>query len=669
MRSLVIAALGIGCSAAPADEAIDVPPGPGCTGALGEILVPPAPQIVPITHLAEPLAVPIVRPFETPLPAVAPPTSVTVGMPWGSITELAATEDETGVVSLDASGGLRIWPTLDGRHEPIVVGATGHTQQLSIEHADDLVIARLDNTGTAEIIRVAITGAPLGRFAVASERPLVAVKAVDSGALALRDDGALVGINLIGEVIGTILPDPGQRITTLVTRNHRTLALLSSQEGIVARWIELLPFRWGPTSPRLPAIDPASAALSPDHLTIAVTNALHNKVLVVDLASGKIASKPVDLASGEDGFRRADVIGFLDDGTLAVRHDGIVAWWHDKAHGLVDDTLGMGAVTLTGRHLLGPSQTQLMISSPYETRYLGYRLTSPSHFLPTKGGVLIGGRHSVLRIDHELDVQVSYQLDAHLSDFIPIDAHHVIAMHDNNEIESVDLDDPDSAKHIETAYNGMIAYEPATHLLAVPQHANMEFLRFDPKTGAFDEPTMLELPQDSEDSESVELFDPSAANGIVALVVFRRFEFDGQPRTTDVIAVKSARHGRTPEAAKRRTLTTDEMRRFDTGDRSMFGIEVTTRHKSPDGNYLAELGNGRITLRRTTGEQLWKLPAAGIAELAWSSEGRLLAFGGGVAELDLTTGAFLDRRCGWEFGLWSEPGDDVGFGAELCKLK
>jgi len=63
------------------------------------------------------------------------------------------------------------------------------------------------------------------------------------------------------------------------------------------------------------------------------------------------------------------------------------------------------------------------------------------------------------------------------------------------------------------------------------------------------------------------------------------------------------------------------------------------------------------------------LPANGVTKVAWSSSGELLAFGGGVGVMDVATGAFTERRCGWDFGLWPEPNDENNFGAELCKLR
>jgi phage-related protein len=42
-----------------------------------------------------------------------------------------------------------------------------------------------------------------------------------------------------------------------------------------------------------------------------------------------------------------------------------------------------------------------------------------------------------------------------------------------------------------------------------------------------------------------------------------------------------------------------------------------------------------------------------------------VAFGPGAALVDLETGAFLARQCGWRFGLWDKP-PSVNGAAQIC---
>ena len=38
-----------------------------------------------------------------------------------------------------------------------------------------------------------------------------------------------------------------------------------------------------------------------------------------------------------------------------------------------------------------------------------------------------------------------------------------------------------------------------------------------------------------------------------------------------------------------------------------------------------------------------------------------------MTRIDLATGALLDRRCGWEFGLWGSNEAVCDVGARLCE--
>jgi hypothetical protein len=89
-------------------------------------------------------------------------------------------------------------------------------------------------------------------------------------------------------------------------------------------------------------------------------------------------------------------------------------------------------------------------------------------------------------------------------------------------------------------------------------------------------------------------------------------------------------------------------------------------HVSPDGALVAIAGGGRITLRDASGAERWTVAYPGVADVAWSGLGDLVAFGSGMARVDVATGALLDRQCGWEFGRW-EGLDSTELGGALCE--
>lgn len=88
--------------------------------------------------------------------------------------------------------------------------------------------------------------------------------------------------------------------------------------------------------------------------------------------------------------------------------------------------------------------------------------------------------------------------------------------------------------------------------------------------------------------------------------------------------------------------------------------------RSPDGRWTARADWARITLDGANGETRWVASAHRAFDVAWRPDGELAAIGGGIAAIDIETGALGARQCGWDFGLAEEPAFDRGFGASLC---
>src|SRR5215510_5560964 len=115
----------------------------------------------------------------SPIPAVQGET----------ISLLAVTDDARAAVTADFGGALRLWPTLDGKREPVVlVGA--RARELAIARdgdgdGADLVVADLDAAGHLEILRTDALGAARSRARVPADRPFVSVTAVGDGFVAV----------------------------------------------------------------------------------------------------------------------------------------------------------------------------------------------------------------------------------------------------------------------------------------------------------------------------------------------------------------------------------------------------------------------------------------------------------------------------------------------------
>ena len=112
----------------------------------------------------------------TALPVSAVPTGLTIATHDDEIAALAVTDDGGVAVSADRQGGLRLWPSLDGAHEPVVVPADLIADQLAIARdGDDIVIAAASSLGQLVVIRTSTSGALLARAPVDVGRGIAAL--------------------------------------------------------------------------------------------------------------------------------------------------------------------------------------------------------------------------------------------------------------------------------------------------------------------------------------------------------------------------------------------------------------------------------------------------------------------------------------------------------------
>ncbi|HEY0252478.1 MAG TPA: hypothetical protein VGC41_13175, partial [Kofleriaceae bacterium] len=174
---------------------------------------------------------PIARPA---LPATlaklpAPPKPVITSVPAAPVELIAVTDDGTAAITSDRTGSTRLWPTLDGTREPIVI----HTASPPI----DLAIAP-----TAAGFQVAFVDQTFDREAHAlAEAQLdlaaTAIYGTPHGILALTTDRALAFIDTANHATRLVTPE---RILQVVYRNGRALALHDAPKVHVrGRWISI----------------------------------------------------------------------------------------------------------------------------------------------------------------------------------------------------------------------------------------------------------------------------------------------------------------------------------------------------------------------------------------------------------------------------------------------
>ncbi len=587
------------------------------------------------------------------------------GLPPGLITAahdeaiatFAATDDGRVAVSLDRRGGMRLWPSLDGTREPVIVRGEAVAEQVAIARDEgELVIAAVGPLGQIELIRTSALGEPVSHRWIDLERKVVALYATPSRFIGLLDDQTVAAIDLRGERIERLAMGAGERIVAMTSRRGAVLAFVSAEGSLRARWIEAGDgLAWGGESPAL-RIDPEHAVLAPDRKRVAALTRDHKGIVIVDLESGRTLEHPVDMAE-PDPTRQP--LGFVGDGSLLVQSaDGTSGWWRHHDLETTDGFFNLGIVVATDRCILTTNGSNLTLSTPDARRLLGYRVVNIASAHARGNAWTVTDGSSALVLDDRFHARRRYlprdgALDPGRS-LVVLDGRHGVV--DTTEGTSlIDLEHPTDGKFLSSMI-GTISYEPATHLLAISGDAGLWLGRYNPRTHDIDQTLdILGEPR------SIVLLDPEMNDGNVARV-FVQHEVSvtiTEVRKVDFAAGK-LREGRAYE----RPIPDDVRGGGDPA--TWFGpTEPVRHHTSPDGALVALVEKDRITLRDRDGVVGWSIARTGITDVAWSSLGELIAFGSGMARVDIGTGALLDRQCGWDFGLWDEVGFETG--ARLCE--
>jgi hypothetical protein len=161
--------------------------------------------------------------------------------------------------------------------------------------------------------------------------------------------------------------------------------------------------------------------------------------------------------------------------------------------------------------------------------------------------------------------------------------------------------------------------------------------------------------------------DPAIAGGNVAAIV--GINESQKAHVTIVRAFHPGDKAKPYEIASERDLVELPPKFWETGDFTVLvdrKLLKSPRIKSPDGKHRVELRGERITLTDAKGTERWTVPSRGATKLVWTPSGNVLAYGAGIAQLDLATGAIVRRQCGWRFGRWTQQPESSDGGA-ICQ--
>jgi hypothetical protein len=238
-----------------------------CAACQGSASQPPAPAASTVVEAA-PLPPPALswglEPPDAGTPATREitPTALPAATHGRAIISVAVSDDGTAALTIDSGASVRLWPALDGTREPVAVPLVAPTEMVLARSGDEFRIAALDTAGGLVLLRVDASGQLVGKNSMPFDQPYELVVADGDGYLAIRADQVIERLDAKGTPLGTVSPDTGQRVATLVARRGRTLAMITSADGVIARWLDTTKtLAWGAAT-RLLAIDPVSAVLS-----------------------------------------------------------------------------------------------------------------------------------------------------------------------------------------------------------------------------------------------------------------------------------------------------------------------------------------------------------------------------------------------------------------------
>lgn len=656
-------------------------------------------------------------------PAAVSSAAARVPMPssaphGGRIEIIAITEHGDAALTADSFSEIRLWPTLDGTHEPVVVHGPSPTQLALGRDREGLFAAILDEAGGVELLRFDASGVLLGRAQLPMGPVILQVVAIPGGVLVRRQDHRIGRFDTRGVATGEIAPAAGQRVVSLAVRSDRVLAGITETgepRASIARWIMLgSALSWGSTI-ELP--EPLSdLAIAPGGRRIA--GIAHDR-LVEDEVGQIVELEPQPFVAGTmvldarhqvtaNGRRvkplEPPTIGFLDDDDAVIGVPGQLKWgsakgadpWkvgdHDTrsydgeiavgdrvvaAHGAALHLLGLANQPEDGRHRdSGVRGGPRRLGDFAVDRFLGYRFlgegspATPNRFR-NGASVLLeingGGKlwlDSLLRartptLDPDLQ-DLEFVLDDHHLLFAPLiyEQLHVV----KHRIVIRDLTTNTDTKITSSEDTTTMRYDPGTRVLAVAAGENVLRYRlsFDPVAA-----TPLRTLVHTGELRPIYLTDPALANGVVAVVQ------DALPSHVLVYRIDGDDHG--PPVAPQQQVFSGPIAAVDRAGTiyiSNRGIRVYhDGHEieslpiervsaiSHDGTWLAAGSSSEVAVFDVKGVPRWRQPVWKAGSAAWSLDDRTLfvaADGGAAISFDAKTGARLAIRCGWGFGLYEE---------------
>jgi hypothetical protein len=592
----------------------------------------------------------------------------------GTIRLVAVADTGDAALTVDNFDQIRLWPTLDGKREPVVVRA-GRARQLALgRDADGFLATVLDVAGGLELVRLDRSGALLGRAKVSPDPGFEQVEAIPGGVLARRRDHVLARYDATGELRGMIKPGPGEHVLTLRVRRTAAVAAIvhdTETEVKALRRIELGgELRWRETIV-LPVELKETFAISPNGERIAGVTAVGDSAVLVKLA-------PIPTIIGRTSSPRGVALmsGFLDgDRVLLPGHD-LMAW--DKQASKVADEpsshtqVDIGVSPSVGDGIIVSARhAGLLLVDGVELHYLGYRelgieeVHRAADSFAVVNSTMHGG--NVVWLDDHLRAKRIAEVTGGASPRVVVDDRHVI--YSPTTSSKLALRDVEHFTDRELPWGSRFyMYEPTTHVLIDLQQPNSaRRIAIDIAQGSATPLRDLLPPQ----REQVFPLDPTAADGVIAIGLGQlgnKQQVDYFTETPGLDPILPVSHVDLPRG---RFVGVDSAGRFYSlvqnallvvkhglPDVSIPLVEsFTGGGVAPRGDLVVVFDRQQLLAMDATGKQRWRRTLWNTSSVTFSADGRTIVVVtlGGLLSFEAATGVPIATACAWGFGLSTQP--------------
>ncbi len=618
---------------------------------------------------------------------------VRTGGHGSSIETLAVSDDGTAALSQDAFGGTRLWPSLDGRREPVIV-AMPEAVDLAVAHdATGYTLAARDTVGGLELVRTASDGRVTSRARIGAEPAIEHVAIAAQGVIVSRADQTLDVYDVSGVARAHLVPAPGSRVLSIVSRNDHVMVIVERDRKFYGRW--LADAAWGSETVELPldtasvppivSSDGVSAVLSPSGTRLAV--GAGGYVSLVDPA----ATQPVHETLSHDEHVVGNPLGFLDDNTLLVTNPSRQMTLYTLDGRKKPTTINAAILAIGDGVVVTAAKDALELTTADHTLYLGYAIGSMKRVAFHREALAIGNKESQPRpLDANLAIGQALVVSddpRELADAMPLDDGNVLALHALNGWYTVSIVDPRTKQTVQalnqTTRTLRLVFDPKTQLLVMADAKAVFLVKRTPATRRLD--LWFRIDVDNPMQTTVYLTDPEQANGAVAMVV-RSVGGNGAStvraiRSEDLVIGKPVvgtvvfeGEGYVPFVDRAGHVFSvsgeDVVEHAGTQVIATYaGAKLSALVPSPDGAYIAAHGASRIQLYKRGGGLVWEKASPLVSDLGWIDGSLVGVFAGGLGKLDLETGAFDRRACGWSFGLGTFPPHDPSEGESVCDAR